>query len=236
MKCPNCNKTYDEEFKFCPYCGEEKPKPKICPNCNLEQNAEFTYCTECGTELIEKEESMRMRQEKYNKRIRSNLIKYVNDTIDYPILKEYLINQIKGGLINSIFDLDYKLDLVKDNPKFILKTIVKKTELDSNLKSLLIYRINENKIRTENELKQEIEKIRELRKEEELRKTKEKSTEEKEKEQRRLKNLLKEYSVNEKVETKDTVFIDEHYSERRRKFSSDSDYKEDNEYWNDLYR
>ena len=182
---------------------------------------------------------MRMGQEKYNKRIRSNLIKYVNDTIDHPILKEYLINQIKAGLINSIFDLDYELDLVKDNPKFILKTIVKKTELDSNLKSLLIYRINENKIRTENELKQEIEKeekIRELRKEEELRKTKEKSTEEKEKEQMRLKNLLKEYSVNAKVETKDTVFIDEHYSERRRKFSSDSDYKEDNEYWNDLYR
>ena len=24
MECPNCNKTYDDEFNFCPWCGEEK--------------------------------------------------------------------------------------------------------------------------------------------------------------------------------------------------------------------
>ncbi len=23
MKCPKCNKTYDDNFKICPYCGEE---------------------------------------------------------------------------------------------------------------------------------------------------------------------------------------------------------------------
>ena len=54
MECPNCNKTYDDEFKFCPYCGEKKPEPKICPNCKLEPSIEFSFCPECGTELISK--------------------------------------------------------------------------------------------------------------------------------------------------------------------------------------
>ena len=54
MKCPNCNKTYNDDFKFCPYCGEGKPEPKICPNCELEHNAEFIFCPECGTQLTEK--------------------------------------------------------------------------------------------------------------------------------------------------------------------------------------
>ena len=25
MECPNCKKTYDDEFNFCPWCGSEKP-------------------------------------------------------------------------------------------------------------------------------------------------------------------------------------------------------------------
>lgn len=54
MECPNCNKTYDDDFKFCPYCGEKKPEPKICPNCELRPKLEFNFCPECGTELIKK--------------------------------------------------------------------------------------------------------------------------------------------------------------------------------------
>ena len=54
MECPNCNKTYDDNFKFRPYCGEEKPEPKICPNCIMELSLEFSFCPECGTELISK--------------------------------------------------------------------------------------------------------------------------------------------------------------------------------------
>lgn len=56
MKCPKCNKNIDDDFKFCPYCGEKKPSPKICPNCELEHNAKFSFCPECGTQLIIKSE------------------------------------------------------------------------------------------------------------------------------------------------------------------------------------
>ena len=54
MKCMKCKEIYNDDFKFCPYCGEEKPKPKICPNCELEPNVEFSFCPECGTELVNK--------------------------------------------------------------------------------------------------------------------------------------------------------------------------------------
>lgn len=76
----------------------------------MEHSVKFSFCPECGTELIEKEESMRIRQKKYKKKIRNNLIKYVNETIHEPILKENLIKKIKIGQINSIFDLEYEID------------------------------------------------------------------------------------------------------------------------------
>ena len=81
MECPKCNKTYDDDFKFCPYCGEEKPKPKICPNCELEPSVEFSFCPECGTELISKsqwEELKRKELDKLNKQI-----------MEYEKLEEY---------------------------------------------------------------------------------------------------------------------------------------------------
>ena len=53
MECPNCNKTYDDEFRFCPYCGEKKPEGKICPGCKYE-SYEFDFCPKCGRQLIEK--------------------------------------------------------------------------------------------------------------------------------------------------------------------------------------
>lgn len=56
MECPNCNKIYDDDFKFCPYCGEKKPDPKICPVCEIEHDIKFNFCTECGEELITKKE------------------------------------------------------------------------------------------------------------------------------------------------------------------------------------
>ena len=57
MKCPKCNKTYDDNFKFCPFCGEAQPEPKICPKCEFETYDEYIFCPRCGTELIERTES-----------------------------------------------------------------------------------------------------------------------------------------------------------------------------------
>lgn len=52
IDCPNCNRFYDDNFDFCPYCGTKKPSPKICPNCEISTYATFSFCPKCGTELI----------------------------------------------------------------------------------------------------------------------------------------------------------------------------------------
>lgn len=67
MKCPNCNKTYDDNFRFCPYCGEKKPEPKICTNCIMELSVEFSFCPECGTKLVSKSYWEELKRKKLNK-------------------------------------------------------------------------------------------------------------------------------------------------------------------------
>ncbi len=94
MECPNCNKTYDDDFKFCPYCGEEKPKPKICPNCELEPSVEFSFCPECGTKLVSKsqwEELNKLKKrEELNKLKKREELNKLNDQLrEYEKLGEY---------------------------------------------------------------------------------------------------------------------------------------------------
>ena len=56
MRCPKCNNIYSDEYRFCPYCGEGEPEPKVCANCNEEFSAKFTYCPKCGKKLMTKAE------------------------------------------------------------------------------------------------------------------------------------------------------------------------------------
>lgn len=51
MECPKCQKEYDDEFFYCPYCGTKTPQPKICGNCGLETRPEFSFCPLCGSKL-----------------------------------------------------------------------------------------------------------------------------------------------------------------------------------------
>ena len=130
VKCINCKETYDDEFKFCPYCGEEKPAPKICPNCKLEPNVEFSFCPECGEGLINKKE-------------------YEEDP-------EKIENEEHSK--NKKRKKEEKLDrLEKESKKLKLENIVVSSDsIDSKSKTNLISKINENIITTENELKLEI--------------------------------------------------------------------------------
>lgn len=50
--CPNCNRTFDDDFEFCPYCGCKKPQAKVCPRCGLKTYDEFSFCPKCGSELM----------------------------------------------------------------------------------------------------------------------------------------------------------------------------------------
>ena len=130
VKCINCKETYDDEFKFCPYCGEEKPAPKICPNCKLEPNVEFSFCPECGEGLINKKE-------------------YEEDPEKIEI-EEHSKNEQRKK--------EEKLDrLEKESKKLKFENIVVSSDsIDSKSKTNLISKINENIITTENELKLEI--------------------------------------------------------------------------------
>ena len=53
IECPNCNNFFDEDFDFCPYCGEKNdPQPDIlvCSKCGFE-STDFSFCPNCGIKL-----------------------------------------------------------------------------------------------------------------------------------------------------------------------------------------
>ena len=103
MNCPNCNKIYDDDFKFCPYCGEEKPEPKICPNCELELSTKFHFCPECGTKLAEKEDIADI-QKNDEKKIPPCEIKDNEENNYFEIEQELKKNHIIHPFTSQIYD------------------------------------------------------------------------------------------------------------------------------------
>lgn len=170
MECPNCYRTYDNGFKFCPYCGEKKPEPKICPNCKFRTfDEEFMFCPECREKLILKTEYERLekvRKDEDEERLKNKYKKMVDDadldSASKSILK-FRINE------NKIIDIKDEIRLEKrqterrrekirvEKRKKEFREIVNASELDSTSKSVLINLINQQKIITESKLKEEIE-------------------------------------------------------------------------------
>lgn len=107
MECPKCNRTYEDDFKFCPYCGEEKPKPKICPKCKLEPPIEFSFCPECGEKLVTQDE------------LTLKLKNMVNTSSLTKWEKEYLMKEIKKNEIN-----ENKLASFINNPDWLKEIIL----------------------------------------------------------------------------------------------------------------
>lgn len=65
LKCPSCNKTYDDDFDFCPYCGKASDNKK-CPTCGFKSN-EFNFCPKCGIELLTETEMNQIQAKEYYK-------------------------------------------------------------------------------------------------------------------------------------------------------------------------
>jgi len=51
MQCPNCQKTLQGDFKFCPYCGVEVAKSLTCHSCHKEVDPAWVSCPYCGSDL-----------------------------------------------------------------------------------------------------------------------------------------------------------------------------------------
>lgn len=51
VNCPSCNRFYNDDFAYCPFCGTKKPEGKICPKCKF-KSIEYSYCPHCGKKLI----------------------------------------------------------------------------------------------------------------------------------------------------------------------------------------
>lgn len=114
MICPNCNKTYDENFNFCPYCGEVKPEQLICPHCGFKSN-EFSYCPNCGKKLVSryyiKKQQKQVKETKINKQIKSSknpktdLYNYLNE-LDNVKNRTMIERRIQTGEITSTKEID----------------------------------------------------------------------------------------------------------------------------------
>jgi len=50
MKCSNCNKIFDDELEFCPYCGIENNNIRFCRKCET-KHLNIDRCPKCGTKL-----------------------------------------------------------------------------------------------------------------------------------------------------------------------------------------
>lgn len=51
MKCKNCQNDLQDNFKFCPSCGEEVNKILACPSCKNQTKPEWVSCPYCGSPL-----------------------------------------------------------------------------------------------------------------------------------------------------------------------------------------
>ncbi len=52
--CPNCEFEVQDNFNFCPNCGNDLGKPIICWECNYANEPNSKFCQECGSPLFEK--------------------------------------------------------------------------------------------------------------------------------------------------------------------------------------
>ena len=156
MQCPNCNKNYEDDFDFCPYCGTKKPeppKPKTCPECGFQSN-KYSFCPKCGEKLLNdaelekyrikeeerrrkeqqkiKEEEERKRKEeeriKRDEEYKKTLLNLVETSLLTTEKKSFLKNEIEKERIDNKYDL---LDLMHNKEE--LEELMWEAEKDEML-------------------------------------------------------------------------------------------------------
>ncbi|MFC2065394.1 zinc ribbon domain-containing protein, partial [Chloroflexota bacterium] len=52
MKCPSCNTSNPDDYKFCQQCGANLPQVSACPACGQGNPSGHKFCKKCGAALI----------------------------------------------------------------------------------------------------------------------------------------------------------------------------------------
>lgn len=150
MICRNCNREYDDEYRFCPFCGTEK-EWFWCPKCSF-SDPTYSFCPRCGEKLI--------RYEDYEEK----LIEIVRDKYYFSInIQEYVIKQIKRGLIMFISQIDdwfyfkeFKPISRSDMSVYIRNCIPDEFEFTEEMKDELIWELPDSEILSIEELNEKI--------------------------------------------------------------------------------
>lgn len=147
MKCPKCNNYYNDDFAFCPHCGEEKPKPLSCSRCGFESN-EFKFCPKCGTEL------------------KKPAIKKPTKTCS-NCGHENAINRKYCERCGTDFvrEENRRVETKIEQPKRILLDYVNKFQIEENIKKEIINDINNEKITTKTEISRRVRQAQKEKKE-----------------------------------------------------------------------
>lgn len=158
MECPNCNKHYDDDFAYCPYCGIKKPEPLACHKCGFQSN-EFSFCPNCGEKLITLIELKKLKILEENK----NRIEELKDySFSLNLHRHININDIITDINNNIITQKSDLDEIKDRISLINNVSI--GHLDGGTLQIIKRDLYENKISDIDTLKLKINEMEEKQK------------------------------------------------------------------------
>lgn len=108
--CQHCNKSFDDDFEFCPYCGTPKPAPNFCPQCTIDIPSDFRYCPKCGTKLMSRPEYFKEKEEV--------LLLIVHKNFEEALVKcHYLLHEKK-----------FNKEVISEITEFLLEEKIKNQE------------------------------------------------------------------------------------------------------------
>ena len=167
MICPNCNRTYDDDFNFCPYCKTKKPSPKICPNCEFKTYDDFIFCPICSEDLISEREYQE-RLEKTKTEERRNQLRKIVENADLTFSsKQKIYDKINRYEITDVIELENIIKKEIEKERVVKKGELRKSELkkcvgysnlSSHSKQKIYDKIKSSEITNVHELKKYLQK------------------------------------------------------------------------------